>query len=70
MDKLELTIKGDVQRLRLRDGDVVVIRCDRQISPEVAEHLREHVIRGLGLDANKNKVLVLNALTLTVQETK
>lgn len=70
MDKLELTIKGDVQRLRLRDGDVVVVRCDQQISLEVAERLREHVIRGLGLDANKNKVLVLNALTLTVQETK
>lgn len=38
----ELTIRGDVERLALRPGDVVIVRMAEEISIEVAERLRRH----------------------------
>lgn len=39
---IELTIRGDVQRLALQPGDVVILRVSEHISSETAEVIRRH----------------------------
>ena len=39
---IELTIRGDVQRLALQPGDVVIVRVSEHISVEVAARIRDY----------------------------
>jgi hypothetical protein len=54
-DNQEIRYLGDVQKLTLGEGDIVVISVDDYLSQEAAEHIKRHV-SGL-LDGRK--VLVL-----------
>lgn len=45
MNEPHLTFSGDVQRLALQPGDVVIIRTAEIISAETAARLREHCRR-------------------------
>lgn len=38
-----LEVIGDIHKLRLRPDDLIVIECPGEISPEVAERLRDLV---------------------------
>lgn len=42
MNEPHLTFSGDVQRLELRPGDVVVIRVSEHISAETAARVRSY----------------------------
>jgi hypothetical protein len=37
----EVEYIGEIQRVKIRPGDVLVVTCDERISWEVARHLRE-----------------------------
>jgi hypothetical protein len=55
-DEGEIRFLGDVQRLVLAPGDIVVLKTPFFVSPEQAGHLRDALRRELGDD---RKVIVL-----------
>ena len=56
-DALELAIKGDIRRLRLKPGDTVVVRVERDLT----ELQVNHASRALRLAFPDNPCLVLTA---------
>lgn len=62
---VELTIKGEVEVLRLKPGDVVVITLNGDISAEGADELRRGLMERI---FPNNEVLMVGAgATLSVQ---
>ena len=51
---------NEVQRLRIEDGDIVVVRCDQILTKEQAEVMAERVRRALSQASRKAPVLVLS----------
>lgn len=39
----ELAVVSEVQRLEVRPGDVVVVRCEKRIRPEFAVYLKKRI---------------------------
>jgi hypothetical protein len=59
----ELTIKGDVEVLRLQPGDTIIVTVTKgQLSPMLTEELRENVKRNFP----GHEVMVANGVSLSV----
>lgn len=55
-DNQEIRYLGDVQKLVLSEGDIIVVSVDYHLSDETAERFKNHVSEMLG----GRKVLVLD----------
>lgn len=44
MDEAAIKYLGDVQRLVLNEGDILVLNCDRELTMDMAERLRAMLI--------------------------
>lgn len=53
-----VTYLGDVQRLRLKHNDVLVVTCDSHISCEMGERIKQQLVQVVG---SKRKILVLGS---------
>ncbi len=58
----------EVQRLTLRPGDSLVLRVPQNLSPDVADRLKERLRETLGLDLSTKIVVLDSGMSLEVAE--
>lgn len=57
IDEAEIRYLGDVQRLALKPGDIVVVKLPGRNGVETCQRVHDHMIRHLG---GEHKVIVLS----------
>lgn len=64
MTQININYTGELQKLELKPGEILVLKVDAHLSDEIAKHIRKSIAEHFGID---RKVIVLSkGMTLEV----